>query len=100
MKPQFYTYRSFDDESFSIYGACWPSSIEDPGPDRPVQTRLEGLGLNVFIAIGGNYYIGLDWSEIEDHETGADFKARVKALLDQATGQDVICAPHAGLLWI
>ena len=50
----------------------------------------EKLGLTTYQS-DDNFWIGKEWSSIDDDETGRQFKENVKAKLEKAFGPDVEC---------
>src|ERR1035437_8575411 len=59
---------------------------EDFENDLDMSSCAEALGLDCYYIDGGDYYVGVSFMSIEDHETGKQFKERVQALLDLLFG--------------
>ena len=75
--------------SFCIYGA-WMNPLEDVDNCK----WREDLDEHLYVYHGDGWNttaVGLSSNEIEDNETGEEFKQRVKDLIKKHTGQDVKC---------
>lgn len=75
--------------SFLIYGVCYRNECES-GCENFVNKSKEA-GLNVY-DIDFGIYVGLEWDQVGDNETGAEFKNRVKNMI-----RDVIQNEPKGL---
>ena len=62
--------------SFCIYGVCLHGNARDKSIAKPLE-KIPG-NPNYY---NSEYFVGIPWCNIEDDETGAQFKARVKKLL-------------------
>ena len=51
----------------------------------------DGFSVNCPYDWGEEIYIGVEWSSIKDDETGAAFKARIEAKLQELLGKDISC---------
>jgi len=76
--------------SFLIYGIS--TTTPEGKEDWDFIDSAVGAGLNAY-NIDGEIYIGLEWDQVQDDETGAQFKARVKKMLTEFLGEEpkVIC---------
>jgi hypothetical protein len=63
--------------SFCIYGAIVSRDDDD------IYEKAEDHGLECRCP-SDDYYIGLSWSDVKDDETGAQFKERVRELIEKA----------------
>ena len=71
--------------SFLIYGIQTTSPEDEDVYD--FTGRAEGAGLNAY-NIDGEVYLGLEWDQVQDDETGAQFKVRVKKMLTDFLGEE------------
>jgi len=95
--------------SFCLYGLDFCS--DDDGLVGEVCKKLGGesfedlsdgldfiadkIGLETFYGWEGEQqYIGIEWSNIKDDETGAQFKERITNKLKEAFGDHVKCSTH------
>ena len=44
--------------------------------------------------MGECHFIGISWKNINDDETGAEFKARIEAKMTELFGEDTECSTH------
>jgi hypothetical protein len=84
--------------SFLIYGACIDQEkiekleIMQGKRSWEFEHALAGDGLECEHVMGeGPYYIGVSWDDIGDNETGAQFKARIKAAIEKVFGESISC---------
>ena len=78
--------------SFVIYGA-----YVDEGNLEEYENLASKAGLEVEHGNPNNdegIYIGKNWKNIKDNETGAHFKESTKKKLDELFGHDVKCQTH------
>jgi hypothetical protein len=72
--------------SFCIYG----SHIDGDNYDEEFYEKVENLGLECYEnERSGGYFVGLSPVNLQDDETGLQFKERIKALLKQLVGDEV-----------
>lgn len=77
--------------SFLIYGTninegAFEKLTGDATGSCNVEDRLEKVGLYVNNREYGGTYIGLSWDEVQDAETGAEFKRRVETMIAKELG--------------
>ena len=86
--------------SFLIYGTCASKEnvikgLKAAGVEVHDESyvKIEGLDVQSPFDDGG-LYIGSSWSDVGDDETGAQFKARVEALIQKFL-PDAKCSTHS-----
>jgi hypothetical protein len=67
--------------SFLIYGIQL-GSFEWTEEEYELTQTAEQMGLNVY-DLDWATYLGLEWDQVQDNETGAQFKERVKNMLTE-----------------
>jgi hypothetical protein len=68
--------------SFLIYGI----QTTAPEGDEDFEERAFKAGLNAY-NVDGEIYLGLEWDQVQDDETGAQFKMRVQKMLVDFLGK-------------
>ena len=71
--------------SFLIYGIQATCPEDEEVYD--FTERAEKAGLNSYI-VDSEPYLGLEWDQVQDDETGAQFKERVKKMLTDFFGEE------------
>lgn len=86
--------------SFCIYGTVIEKAkCEEMELQSSYDSRIRDAGLsawhNPWAYEYGPYddmYVGVPWKNVEDEETGAEFKQRVEQLLANLVGEEVECS--------
>ena len=88
--------------SFLIYGVELESDMikkvvgESEDEYEEMYEIADKAGLDYIDMMGDYQWLGLSWSSIKDDETGAEFKARVEALIKKILKVDnVQCGTHS-----
>jgi hypothetical protein len=75
--------------SFCIFGIQYEKTYDE------AEEKVQGTGLQVH---SGPYddgcFVGIDWSNIKDDETGLQFKERIQKAVDTAFGEGHKCSTY------
>lgn len=81
--------------SFTIYGVLLTPEQEKKLGDTWEGTKARAGGLNRFDGQADDVYVGREWCNIKDDETGAQFKEFVRSKIKELLGEGVPCATYS-----